>query len=594
METFGSGTNYGPALPAGITSYTFISGTPNDGQYTLFFRTNMYDSWHNAPDHTPDNQPDGFNGKSLLVNASFSTGEFYKRVVSGLCVNTTFEFSAWVMNVFNSGSGACDNSSIPIDVTFEIWNASETVLLKSGSTNPIQATNSVNWKQFGLVFTTAPGQTAVVLKMKNNGAGGCGNDLAIDDISFRSCGDYTSIVSPTVAGNIYSVCEDDVPVNLALNVVIPNPAAHVFQWQQSNDTMVWTDIPGQNTTNYNVSNLTTTKSFRVKVAQDAANLANPFCLTVSEIFSIAIIPKPNIPSGNGDFTICSDESIPAFTVTTDPGTAIDWYDAPTGGNLLLTNSVTFTPTAAGIYYAEAIIPNKDCKSISRTALRLTINQQPLVTDETFTICENQLITLDAGVNNVDYDWSTGAITKTIETRVGGIYTVTVTSPDGCDNIKTITVIENSIPVISHIDTNDGNVTIITTIAGNDEFSIDGIHFQDSNFFANVIGGINTAYVRDKLGCGSNSEEFLNLVFPRFFTPNGDGYSDKLIIRGLSSIPNATFTIFDRFGKLITQLNKNNPEWNGTFNGQPLPASDYWYRMTLENGKEYKGHFSIKR
>ncbi|RZJ28918.1 MAG: lectin, partial [Flavobacterium sp.] len=181
-EDFGNGTTYGPALPAGVTTYTFITGAPQDGQYTLFYHSNQFTTWHYSLDHTPD-ATNGPNGKMLLMNANAVTsGDFYKKTVTGLCVNTTFEFSAWLMNVYNPTTNYCGAGQIPINVRFEIWDATETVLLRSGNTGNIFGSPTPLWQQFALVFTTT-NQTSVVLKMKNNGLGGCGNDLAIDDIS---------------------------------------------------------------------------------------------------------------------------------------------------------------------------------------------------------------------------------------------------------------------------------------------------------------------------------------------------------------------------------------------------------------------------
>ncbi|WP_394338641.1 T9SS type B sorting domain-containing protein [Flavobacterium aquicola] len=34
--------------------------------------------------------------------------------------------------------------------------------------------------------------------------------------------------------------------------------------------------------------------------------------------------------------------------------------------------------------------------------------------------------------------------------------------------------------------------------------------------------------------------------------------------------------------------------NGAFNVKELFADDYWYTITFEDGREAKGHFSIKR
>jgi hypothetical protein len=203
-ESFGNGTDYGPPLAPGITTYNFVSGAAQDGFYTLNYRTNLLQSWHNSLDHSPD-ATDGSNGKSLIVNANNNvSGAFYKRTVTGLCVNTTFEFSAWVLNVFNRNSGACTANEIPINVKFEIWNANQTVLLGSGDTGDIFSETSAVWKQFALVFTTT-NQTSVVLIMKNNGVGGCGNDLAIDDISFKSCGDLTTVSNPNFTNNTYNL-----------------------------------------------------------------------------------------------------------------------------------------------------------------------------------------------------------------------------------------------------------------------------------------------------------------------------------------------------------------------------------------------------
>jgi gliding motility-associated-like protein len=593
-EDFGSGTDYGPALPVGITSYTFIAGTPSDGFYTLYYRTNQYSSWHNSPDHTPDNQPNGTNGKSLIVNASFTPSEFYKRVVSGLCVNTTFEFSSWLMNVFNSTSTDCSGNSIPINVTFEIWNATETILLQTGNTGNINATSSAIWTQYGLVFTTGIGQTSVVLKMRNNSAGGCGNDLAIDDIMFRSCGDFTTIGTTATTGNTYSVCEDVTPININLQVNSSGITLNVFQWQESLDNVIWNDIIGENSSNYATPNITTTHYYRVKVAQDVANLNNVFCSTISEIFSIIIKPKPLAPLSNGNFIICENDAIPALSVTILGSESVNWYSAATGGTLLQSNSVAFTPSNAGIFYAESYTLST-CVSINRTAVQLTMNPIPvIVQNETAILCETKSVLLDAEINNVTYNWSTTETTKSITVITPGTYTVRVTSPNGCTNLKTIVVTESLIPIITNVIIDNRQVTIITAVSGDYEYSLDGINYQSSNVFENAIGGIKKAYVREKNNCGEVIFDFILIIIPKFFTPNGDTYNDFFSMEGFQFINNTTIAIFDRYGKLITYLNKQNGTWNGTLFGKPLPANDYWYKVILQDGTELKGHFALIR
>lgn len=587
-ENFGSGTTFGPQLPAGTTSYNYVSGTPNDGDYTLSSQINLNSSWHNAQDHTTGDT----NGKSLIVNASFTSGAFYKRTVTGLCVNTTFEFTAWLMNIYNSASvGACTGTGIPINVTFEIWDATETTMLTSGSTGDINGTPNAIWEQFGLTFTTLAGQTSVVLKMKNNGVGGCGNDLAIDDIMFRSCGDFTIIATGPGNDVSFTVCQDQLPTNINLNVFSEGTNLNVFQWQESTDNTTWTDIAGETTDSY-VPTITATKFFRVKVAEDVANLANPYCFTVSEVFTVTVVPKPVAPTNNGNADICEGEPIPTLSVTPATGESVNWFDAPTGGNLLQANSSTFTPTLEGTYYAEAFFPNATCVSDTRTPVSFSIRETPVVTDGSATFCEGGFVDISAEIDNVNYDWSNGEITKVIRVTEPGTYTVTVTNTVGCSSVRTVTVTETLIPVIEEIIINERTVTITTTTTGDYEYTINGLDYQDSNIFYGVAGGVRTAFVRNK--CGRDTKEFDLIILPRFFTPNNDGYNDTFQIEGNSMIPKVKIAIFDRYGALIIFLDERNSSWDGTFNGNPLPANDYWYKANFTDGSELKGHFSLLR
>lgn len=588
-EDFGSGTTFGPQLPAGTTSYAYVSATPEDGEYTLSSQISLNTSWHNTQDHTVGDT----NGKALIVNASFTAGEFYKRTVTGLCVNTTFEFTAWLMNIYNSASvGACAGTGIPINVTFEIWDATESTLLKSGSTGDINGTPTPIWEQFGLTFTTLPGQTSVVLKMKNNGAGGCGNDLAIDDIMFRSCGDFTLIATGPDHAMSFTTCQDQLPTSVNLNVFSEGTNLNVFQWQESTDNSTWTDIVGETTDNY-VPNITASKFFRVKVAEDVVNLANPYCFTVSEVFTVSVVPKPLAPTSNGDADICSNDPMPTLSVTPAPGESVNWFDAPTGGNLVQANSVSFTPTAEGTYYAEAFVPNATCLSATRTPVSFSIREIPIVSDGSATFCEGASVTITAEIDGVDYLWSTGETTKTIRVTAAGTYTVTVTNSVGCSNVRTVTVTETLIPVIDEVIINGRTVTITTTTTGDYEYALDGMDYQDSNVFHGVIGGVRTALVRDRR-CGRDTREFDLIILPKFFTPNNDGYNDTYRIEGNTMLPKVKIAIFDRQGALIIYLDEKNSSWDGTFNGNPLPATDYWYKANFADGSEMKGHFSLLR
>ena len=170
----------------------------------------------------------------------------------------------------------------------------------------------------------------------------------------------------------------------------------------------------------------------------------------------------------------------------------------------------------------------------------------------------------------------------------------------CTTTTEFEVIPSNRAIISDIliqDLTDNNrVEILVSGDGDYEFSLDDIVYQDANIFNDIAPGIFTVFVRDKNNCGI-SEEIISVVgFPKFFTPNGDDINDTWQIKGISNEFqfNTTVSIFSRFGNLITQFGTASEGWDGTNNNNQLPESDYWFSVTLEDGRIFKGHFTLKR
>ncbi|TMU57204.1 T9SS type B sorting domain-containing protein [Flagellimonas algicola] len=158
--------------------------------------------------------------------------------------------------------------------------------------------------------------------------------------------------------------------------------------------------------------------------------------------------------------------------------------------------------------------------------------------------------------------------------------------------------------LSAVDTALGfEVTISATGNGDYEFAVDDINgpYQDSNVFSGVIPGSHTFYVRDKNGCGTVSEKFIQDLsvegFPKFFTPNGDNVNDiwqfVLPKEGNAVIPR-NIRIFDRYGRLLSVITENSSGWDGNYGGRPLPAGEYWFSATDDQNREVQGHFALKR
>ncbi len=138
-----------------------------------------------------------------------------------------------------------------------------------------------------------------------------------------------------------------------------------------------------------------------------------------------------------------------------------------------------------------------------------------------------------------------------------------------------------------------------------EFAIDDGPFQSSLTFTGVAPGDHIVYGRRTDGnCEQTPVEIGIIDYPRFFTPNQDGFHDTWNILGIGTAPNlnAKIFIFDRYGKLLKQLSPTSPGWDGTYNGQPMPSNDYWFRVeyTEPDGenqgqrKTFTGHFALKR
>ena len=151
------------------------------------------------------------------------------------------------------------------------------------------------------------------------------------------------------------------------------------------------------------------------------------------------------------------------------------------------------------------------------------------------------------------------------------------------------------PIINAFSGNKNSVELIPPPTGDPyEYSLDGTKYQTLPLFTNLAAGEYTAYIRNSSTCEYLTYPITILDYPRFFTPNNDGYNDTWKIKNLDLFPKAILTIFDRYGNLLTQINTVNSEWNGKFNGYELPADDYWFTLNFGEGKVSKGHFSLKR
>ncbi|MDX1761803.1 MAG: T9SS type B sorting domain-containing protein, partial [Christiangramia sp.] len=172
----------------------------------------------------------------------------------------------------------------------------------------------------------------------------------------------------------------------------------------------------------------------------------------------------------------------------------------------------------------------------------------------------------------------------------------------CFNIAEVELVLNNPPVVEsvsvaqpQVNSNSNTVTLNLENASEYEYSVGNINgpFQRSNILKNVASGFQTVYIRDLKGCAIVSTEIVVLGYDNFFSPNNDGINDFWQINGITT-PDNLVHIFDKYGKLLTKISATDKGWNGDYNGKPMPADDYWFRVVLQNGQEFNGHFSLVR
>lgn len=314
--------------------------------------------------------------------------------------------------------------------------------------------------------------------------------------------------------------------------------------------------------------------------------------------------------------------------------------------------VTFHETAADAQTGNAAIDENQYQNTSNNQtifVRVVNNQTSCVnTNLTFSIIINSLpeFEVDSPVivclNNpqtrlepinpgatYDYSWNIKGDTTVLSTTefldvtVGGTYEITATTKDGtnCSRTREITVVESINPTLTREDiiiVDDTNNNRLDTYSikivtennnlgiGDYQYALIGENgnqegFQDEPLFENITGGIYTVVVSDKNGCAPDATLDVSVIqYPKFLTPNNDGYNDTWKVRGANSsfYPKSSIYIFDRQGKPIATIPVDGEGWNGTYNGKPLPSNDYWFNIQMEdkNGNvfQHNGHFSLLR
>ena len=300
----------------------------------------------------------------------------------------------------------------------------------------------------------------------------------------------------------------------------------------------------------------------------------------------------------------------AYTNTSNPQTIyISVVNDGTGINPVTNGTGCFTIVSFEIYVPvpEVTISGNDVLCVDENGVPLTTISLPV-------------LTATAGPEpaaSYNYQWElngvviVGATNQILTITQAGEYTVTVSGPTDfeCLNFAAQTIIASGVPdnFNANVTTNafsDSHQIVATATSNIPEivfwYSLDDAEPITNGTFDNVGPGIHTITITDDKNCWQEIIEVLIIDYPHFFTPNGDGVNDTWQIIGIEGIPISQIYIFDRFGKLLKQLDPDGAGWDGTYNGSQMPATDYWFKIIYIEGnntptqKEFRAHFSLKR
>lgn len=554
------------------------SPPPNDGFYTITNSTTSWGSfavnWANIEDNSPNP-----NGYMMVVNASFEPGLFYEQEVLGLCENTLYVFS---VDIYNLAGGISPNLSFLLngDVVYSSGNVPD----------------NNQWNTYGFTFTTEPGQTSLTLALQNNAPGGIGNDIALDNITFRACGPEALILPTTIA----NICEDGSPIDLEATIDGNQYDTPAVQWQQSFDEgQTWVDIPGANDFTYTHTDLSGGfYYYRYLLANNPGNLLNFKCRVVSNVKIVNVVPKFYTIVD----TLCEGLSFPlGNNEYFQTGIYTDSLLTTTGCDSIVTLDLTIVPDTD----IDATINsnNPSCSYLQDGNIQLDTIINGV---EPFSIFINNEISQEGNLVNLD----------------SGFYQYLIVDRYGCEFE---TEIQLQLPPPFLLDLGDDqSVDLGETVEINPFFSepvlafnwqpadlIDCTNGCDDLLLTPTVSAIYQLSAISENGCEAidsilvTVNEVRKLYIPNIFSPNGDGINDVFYLFG--SEPNVQnieeLQIFDRWGGHLYEgynLNINDASlgWDGTSKGEELQAGTYAFfaKVRFLDGKIllYEGEISLIR
>ena len=429
---------------------------------------------------------------------------------------------------------------------------------------------------------------------------------------------------PTVTSNSINqaICSNE-NTNITLS---SNLSATTFSWLVTQNNVTGA-LPGSGN---NINQILVNNNLIQGLATYNVTPVDSGCIGLPLSIPVIVKPIPQLTNITNP-SICSNQTTSIPLTSTVSGSTFSWTSisyGPTGDSNGTGNQIAQQLQNSGnsiglVNYTVSPTSNGCTGNPGIFSVRVLPLPKPILIDGS--ICVNasgsviQNYLLDTGLGNLNhtFNWTfngnpiPNSFQSTYLASVIGTYTVVATNTTtGCVSSPAVSaIVSTANPAISlyaYVENNISNSASVTVVVNSGTgpflYQLDNGPFQASNVFTLVPSGLHTITVQDAFNCTNLITSTLVIDFPNYFTPNGDNYNDYWNIYAIQNQPSAKIYIFDRYGKLITQLNPLGQGWDGNYNGNPLPATDYWFVLEYiekdSNGsnvwRTFKSHFSLLR
>lgn len=623
LQNFGQGIGTavlpGPALANGLTDFTYSDQLcPPPGSYCIARRTNIGSCFSNQwIDVRRDDDYDMEYGNMMIVNSNATNVKrtiYADTVATSLCPGTTYRFGFAAINLDHVQEQCPNAVDLPL-FHMTIMDRSGNVI-KHTALPPLdygpatEPDRGYRLARYTMDFVAPAGVTKIKLSIEQDPTlSRCGDDFAFDRVIIESVGPTASIVFPNTPPVIFtkSFCYQD-NATLTMNGTVGSYYNDTrYQWQQSLDSgRNWTDIPGATALDF-TRTFSSPDSFMFRLsAGESTHMANSTCRVVSNTLQVNIDGPPQFKAVTNS-PVCAGSPL-QFEAT---GAASYEWTGPNGfyDNVPRTQIYFSSLRDSGMYYVRA-------KSLGGCwgddSVRVKIIGVDVDAGPDTLVCKGEAVNLFTSAA-ARYEWSPAAGLSSVSSRTpvarpesSTVYTVTVTSNDGCQDtaqvrvgVRNAVTLKAGIDAIPHLCIGIDSVEFLDKSSGviaqrhwdfgngkTDTLARPAIQYYST--FAGQSDRIVRLSLVDTAGCTDTAYLALKvhdnclIAVPTGFTPNNDGRNDLFGPTNAFKARDLVFSVYNKFGQKIFESRDYTQRWDGKVNGRNQGTGVYVWILSYQD------------